>query len=123
MIFHEKRAFTTAIYLNVRNNKVKKLEVKEMIFISLLTLFCIGIFVGVAFSGVPKVGEWAMRKAVQKYFIVKANEYSLEADYDNPGWFIVTTSDGQYQIKFSDLKPIQVVQSYKLSSIIEGEEA
>lgn len=63
-----------------------------------------------------------MRKAVQKYFIVKANEYSLEADYDNPGWFIVTTSDGQYQIKFSDLKPIQVDQSYKLSSIVEGEE-
>ncbi|CAI3252993.1 hypothetical protein CIRMBP1270_02178 [Enterococcus cecorum] len=94
-----------------------------MILISLLTLFCIGIFVGVTFSGIPKVNEWAMRRAVQKYFTLQSNEYSLESDYDNPGWFIVTTSDGQYQIKFSDLKPIQVVQSYKLSSIIEGEEA
>lgn len=93
-----------------------------MIFISLLTLFCIGIFVGVAFSGVPKVSEWAMRRAIQKYFILKANEYSLEIDMENPGWFLVTTTEGQYQVKFSDLKPIQVVQSYELSSV-EGEEA
>ena len=93
-----------------------------MIFISLLTLFCIGIFVGVAFRGVPKVNEWAMRRAIQKYFIVKANEYSLEIDMENPGWFLVTTTEGQYQVKFSDLKPIQVVQSYELSSV-EGEEA
>ena len=93
-----------------------------MILISLLTLFCIGIFVGVAFSGVPKVSEWAMRRAIQKYFIVKANEYSLEIDMENHGWFLVTTAEGQYQVKFSDLKPIQVVQSYELSSV-EGEEA
>jgi hypothetical protein len=93
-----------------------------MIFISLLTLFCIGIFVGVAFSEIPKVNEWAMRRAIQKYFILKANEYSLELDMENPGWFLVTTAEGQYQVKFSDLKPIQVVQSYQLSSV-EGEEA
>lgn len=80
-----------------------------MIVISGIVLLLIGGLGGYQVANMPKVREMQQNKAIQNHFKLDANEYTYFVENSEEGSFILSHSDKEYRIKFSNNKPLRVV--------------
>lgn len=92
-----------------------------MIVISGIVFLIIGGFGGYQVANMPKLREMQENKAIQSHFKIDANEYTYFVENKEEGSFILSHSDKEFRIKFSDNKPLRVVYAEEVVFIDDVE--